>query len=259
MNRPEYIIIHTAAFRGDVSAATIDRWHKANGWRSIGYHYVIRKDGTIEQGRGEDEIGAHARQKGMNRKSIGICLSGHGDYESWTAEQWLGLSILFSDIKRRYHIPAQNVLGHRELGAKKTCPGKLVDMDYVRFSLASICDGRLDVHGDNNYIIPGHNMEPAKMKPLGLEPLEVTMPDSNELPHTMADGPDTPKEGLKEIFAEFLGEFSGKEEIEAAVDFLHPFVDRKGVADRIERGLIRGALKVIRFFARRAFKQWGIL
>ena len=70
------IIIHcTATTRGrDVTAADVDRWHRARGFRSIGYHYLIRLDGTIEPGRSENEIGAHTL--GQNATSIGVCYVG---------------------------------------------------------------------------------------------------------------------------------------------------------------------------------------
>ena len=73
MRRIEEIIIHHSASK-DVSAATIDKWHKQRGFKKIGYHYVIRQYGTIELGRDIREVGAHA--KGRNSYSIGICLTG---------------------------------------------------------------------------------------------------------------------------------------------------------------------------------------
>ena len=55
------IIIHCSATRAgqDFTAADIDRWHRARGFRSIGYHFVIRLDGTIEPGRDVSLDGAH--------------------------------------------------------------------------------------------------------------------------------------------------------------------------------------------------------
>ena len=52
------IIIHCSAVAPDQtsSARQIDEWHRAKGWKMIGYHYVIRRDGSIEKGRPE-EIG----------------------------------------------------------------------------------------------------------------------------------------------------------------------------------------------------------
>ena len=67
------IIIHCSATQEgkEISAATIDEWHKKRGWRGIGYHYVIGLDGMIEYGRPITETGAHV--KGHNKGSIGIC------------------------------------------------------------------------------------------------------------------------------------------------------------------------------------------
>lgn len=67
------IIIHCSATRAgqDFTAADIDRWHRQRGFRSIGYHFVVRLDGTIEPGRDVALDGAHCT--GWNHRSIGIC------------------------------------------------------------------------------------------------------------------------------------------------------------------------------------------
>lgn len=120
----------------DPSAADIDRMHRKLGWRKIGYHWVIRKDGTLESGREEHEVGSHCRDGGMNRKAIGVTFSGHHNYEGWTAEQratWLDLAVR---IVREHDIPVAHVIGHREAGARKDCPGTAIDMDVVRAELA---------------------------------------------------------------------------------------------------------------------------
>lgn len=138
---PEYIILHTAAHgtahaNGDSSSADIDSWHRSRGWRMIGYHYVVRLTGAVEQGRPEDMQGAHCTSMGMNGMSLGVCFSGHGDYHSWTPAQREAGMALVRELMARHGIPVANVLGHHETGAKKTCPGKLVDMDEVRRQLA---------------------------------------------------------------------------------------------------------------------------
>ena len=70
------IIIHCSATRAgqDFTATDIDRWHRQRGFRSIGYHFVIRLDGTIEPGRDVALDGAHCT--GWNHRSIGICYNG---------------------------------------------------------------------------------------------------------------------------------------------------------------------------------------
>lgn len=132
MNRPQYLIVHTAAFEGQASIRDIDRWHRQRGFARVGYHYYIRRSGLVEQGRLDHEAGAHCLDMGMNTRSLGICFEGHGDLQPWTAEQKAAFLKLAAGKLRQYGIPPRKVLGHRETGAKKTCPGKLVDMDEVR-------------------------------------------------------------------------------------------------------------------------------
>ena len=118
------IIIHCAATKPsmDVDAKTIDRWHREKGWLKIGYHYVICRDGTVEIGREENAVGAHAR--GYNAKSVGICLVGGLDekmkpVENFTDEQWLMLTRLVDGLTAKY--PEARVIGHNDVSSK-TCP-----------------------------------------------------------------------------------------------------------------------------------------
>ena len=70
------IIVHcTATKEGKAfNVADITRWHKQRGFVTIGYHWVVLLDGTIQQGRAEMTMGAHC--KGHNANSIGICYIG---------------------------------------------------------------------------------------------------------------------------------------------------------------------------------------
>jgi N-acetylmuramoyl-L-alanine amidase len=135
MNEPKYIIVHTVAKKGVTTLQEIDQWHKQRGFNSFGYHYYIRKDGQLENGRPEHEQGAHCLDMGMNSKSIGICFEGHGNYEPWTTEQIQTWQVVANHLMQKYSIPITNILGHRETGAKKDCPGKLIDMTKVRNEL----------------------------------------------------------------------------------------------------------------------------
>ncbi|WP_220469777.1 N-acetylmuramoyl-L-alanine amidase [Colwellia sp. MB02u-10] len=79
---PEYIVIHTAAFTGrDCDRDMIDQWHKTLNWSGIGYHFVIlsnkhssKSDGTIENGRPTNKIGAHTL--GLHDRSLGVFVLG---------------------------------------------------------------------------------------------------------------------------------------------------------------------------------------
>ncbi len=70
------IIIHcTATPAGrDLTAADIRRYHLQRGFETIGYHYVVRLDGTVERGRDEAFVGAHCL--GHNNCSIGVAYIG---------------------------------------------------------------------------------------------------------------------------------------------------------------------------------------
>jgi N-acetyl-anhydromuramyl-L-alanine amidase AmpD len=111
----------------DIGAAEITDWHvNGNGWSAIGYHFVIRRDGTVEKGRDTDndgdvfdEVGAHA--KGFNKNSIGICLVGGMNGFNFTRAQMMALDTLIDTIN---HIHADiEWLGHCDLpGVDKQCP-----------------------------------------------------------------------------------------------------------------------------------------
>lgn len=117
------VIHHVGEIDRDVSAEEINSWHKNQGWSGIGYHYVIRKDGTIERGRPVDAIGAHAQ--GFNSKSIGINIV--GDFEQGTPnpEQIESAAILIAELCNIYGITptTESVVGHRDL-MPTTCPGE---------------------------------------------------------------------------------------------------------------------------------------
>ena len=71
-----FLVLHCSATRcnQDYSVEQLRRDHKARGFYDIGYHFYIRKDGTMTQHRKLLEVGAHARP--YNRCSIGICYEG---------------------------------------------------------------------------------------------------------------------------------------------------------------------------------------
>jgi len=71
------IIVHCSATPPDMSigVSEIRDWHvNQNKWSDIGYHFVIKRGGLIQQGRDIELAGAHA--EGHNSDSIGICLVG---------------------------------------------------------------------------------------------------------------------------------------------------------------------------------------
>lgn len=155
MRKIDRIFIHTAAHGTvktgvvhDTTAAEITQWHLARGFDTIGYHFVIRFDGGIELGRSLETAGAHV--KGVNARSVGICLSGHGDIKPPTDKQMESLLRLVTDLCTKFNVPVANVLGHKEVNkliadgkvqdkyrTDKSCPGKFVDMNSIRMALAA--------------------------------------------------------------------------------------------------------------------------
>lgn len=125
MRKIDKIIIHCTA-TPEGRAVTVDQvtqWHKARGFRTIGYHYLIGLDGTISNGRPVEEVGAHCL--GQNAHSIGICYVGGIDSstlqpkDTRTALQKRSLRLLISQLQKKY--PHATLHGHREFAAK-ACP-----------------------------------------------------------------------------------------------------------------------------------------
>ena len=115
----------------DLSAVEIHRSHLAQGWAGIGYHFVIRKDGSIERGRPVNTIGSHAY--GRNSDSIGIHICGNfesADPQTFrigspTDAQIESAAMLIANLTADYNIPCdrKHIVGHCELMAT-ACPGK---------------------------------------------------------------------------------------------------------------------------------------
>ena len=123
----KYIVIHCSQTRPSQNwgAKDIDRVHREFGWLKIGYAKVLKRDGTVEQGRGDDEIQAHV--KGYNHCAYGICLIGGAREDNWkepednfTAEQWESLKKLLDELVEKY--PNAQIVGHYMLDESKTCP-----------------------------------------------------------------------------------------------------------------------------------------
>lgn len=130
MRKIDTIVIHCADTPStmDIGAKEIRDWHvKDNGWSDIGYHYVIRRNGTLETGRNIETIGAHV--SGHNKNSIGICLVGgkpignqKKDINLFTIEQLETLESLLFNLKGFLQNQNVKIVGHCELDNKKTCP-----------------------------------------------------------------------------------------------------------------------------------------
>ena len=139
MRQINEIIIHCAATREgrDFTVEDITRWHKARGFATIGYHYVIYRDGSIHEGRPLEQIGAHC--VGHNKHSIGICYiggcasDGKTPKDTRTPEQKEALLALLRRLKARF--PNATIHGHRDFAAK-ACPSFDAFREYRQLALA---------------------------------------------------------------------------------------------------------------------------
>jgi len=119
--RTDFIVVHCAdtPAKMNIGASEIRTWHKERGWKDIGYHFVIRRNGEIERGRHHSHVGAHVL--GYNRVSLGICMVGRET--NYTDAQWKSLAYLVGRAAE-YYVGAK-VVGHCDLEPvkKKFCPG----------------------------------------------------------------------------------------------------------------------------------------
>lgn len=112
------IILHNA----DASTCTaeqIHQWHLANGWAGAGYHFLVRKDGSVYRLRPENKVGAHA--SGANADSLGICFEGAFNRETMGQTQIKAGQELVAYLKNKYGI--SKVQPHKEV-TPTDCPGK---------------------------------------------------------------------------------------------------------------------------------------
>lgn len=129
--------IHTIIFHCSASddkshddIEVIRKWHLARGFTDVGYHYFIKKDGTIQTGRDLDKIGAHV--SGYNTGTVGVCFAGCNDF---TFEQMRAIHEVISKIEKAVG-KKLNLRSHRDYTSAKTCPN---------FNLQDFLQGKLTI------------------------------------------------------------------------------------------------------------------
>ena len=149
----KYIVIHCSQTRPsqNIGAKDIDRWHRERGWLKIGYAKVIKRDGTVEQGRADDELQAHVKE--YNHVSTSVCVVGGAEEDNWkapsdnfTSEQWESLKKVLEELVIKF--PEARIVGHYELDERKTCPNFNVreyllneDIKGYKFADSTVTDG----------------------------------------------------------------------------------------------------------------------
>ncbi|GMR15859.1 MAG: N-acetylmuramoyl-L-alanine amidase [Gammaproteobacteria bacterium] len=133
----KHIVIHCSATiytqNKGVDDIRIEHMRPPRNWSDVGYHKVIKRDGTIENGRALDRQGAHA--KGYNEASWGICLIGGLDLDgvpeaNYTIEQYRALIKLLLQLKDE--APQAEILGHRDLSPDLNQDGKISRNEFMK-------------------------------------------------------------------------------------------------------------------------------
>lgn len=124
----EGIGLHHNGVSAPQSVEVIHNYHRNhNGWAGIGYHWFVRKDGKIYEGRSEKYAGAHCLS--INSTSIGICAEGNFNEEIMPEVQKQSIVELIADIKTRYNI--KWIKGHKEI-INTSCPGKNFPINEIK-------------------------------------------------------------------------------------------------------------------------------
>lgn len=157
----EYLVIHDSDSKYG-NPFILDDWHNKRGFKydhavsgtpiHVGYHYLILNgrlygsstidylpeyDGLIIPCRPEGAIGAHCQANGRNSDSLGICFIGpFSETDSFTPKQFSSGAFLCSSLRRKYKIPVEKIVGHKEQDEQKSDPR--FDMQALRFYLNQI-------------------------------------------------------------------------------------------------------------------------
>lgn len=121
----KYIILHHRAGNGDVQS--IHNTHLKNGWSGIGYHFYVRKDGSVYRGRPVNVVGAHTTN--YNSISIGVCFEGNFESETMPEVQIKAGQELVVYLKNLY--PSAEVKRHKDFNST-ACPGKNFPFEKIK-------------------------------------------------------------------------------------------------------------------------------
>lgn len=217
------VIHHTGDDDIDASAKQIDQWHTNKDMVAIGYHYVIRKNGTIEEGRPDWAVGGHAY--GENWHTIGIHLSGAFNKVQPTEKQIESCAHLVAYLCEKWGIPIDraHIVGHREVNDDTSCPG---DNLFAKLDLiVSKAAWYAKQEGEEREADWKEDMEDIKNELEEKERREMRYNTFDELP-------DWAKPTVKKIMDKKLLSGDG-ENLDLSADMIRVFValDRNGTFD----------------------------
>ena len=133
MREINYLVVHCTTTQPDAKIENIQNyWRKNLGWKSPGYHYIIKADGEIVPLLSIDKISNGVA--GYNSQIINISYIGGIDKtgkpkDTRTEEQKSSILKLLKDLKKRF--PSAKIQGHRDFPkVAKACPSFDAKKEY---------------------------------------------------------------------------------------------------------------------------------
>ena len=135
-----FIILHHSLTKDSktVSWNPIRQYHiDTFNEKEIGYNFgieQIREEDIYEIliGRSIREKGVHCLKGNMNELGIGFMFCGNFDIEQPPQIMLKKASQFIAELCILTNIPPENIKGHRDYDWRKTCPGKMFDIDSFR-------------------------------------------------------------------------------------------------------------------------------
>jgi hypothetical protein len=116
-----YVDKHSKEERGLKNQAIWSGHFRKGKQTFLAYHWLMRMDGSFERLLNDDQIGWHAGNWEINKRSIAICLDNDYEKQDPTIEILQKLAV---HIKQHYpEIQKSRVFGHCEARAGTICPG----------------------------------------------------------------------------------------------------------------------------------------
>lgn len=158
--KTDYVVVHHSVSPRNTTVEQITAWHKARGFETIGYHWLINDKG-IQRGRDESMVGAHCKAEGRNYDSVGVCVAGNYEAQYLSTKMRNDLVKKLADILTKYDLKTSDIYAHRNFGLTACCgqnlyeqlPAIKADVDLLletNMVVKRVLDQTKKKHGDAN-------------------------------------------------------------------------------------------------------------
>jgi hypothetical protein len=140
----------------NIGSEEIHKFHLRQGLNGIGYHYVIRRDGSLQRGRPLDLKGQHSPVNNHDNFSVGIIFVGgiNVPTETPNPENFVSATSLtrsqfntFDHICRAFYLsnPGGQIVGHNDIDEEEFDPGfDVIEYCEARFNKVSVFENPLN-------------------------------------------------------------------------------------------------------------------